>query len=108
LPTVVIAGVRRLPGHEGQGRVTAAEARQAATRAEHVHLDRLGREAEQSGDFLGLQMAGDQTQDLPLTRSQTFKACGIAGFHHDDSMRPASRDVQRKRCAGRHKIRLSS
>jgi hypothetical protein len=60
-----------------------------------MHLDRLRREAEQAGDFLGLQVTGDQTQNLALTRSQTLEAKRVGRFHHADSMRRGSRDVQR-------------
>ncbi|ALL11929.1 hypothetical protein AQ619_00265 [Caulobacter henricii] len=101
--TVVITGVG-FPGHEGQGRIAAAEPRQPTPRAEHMHLDRLGREAEQPGDFLGLQMARNQAQDLPLTRCEPFETWRVFRCHHSDSMRPASRDVQRRQGAGRHKF----
>jgi hypothetical protein len=60
-----------------------------------VHLDRLRREAEQTRDFLGLQMAGDQAQDLTLTRRETLEAKKVGRFHHAASMRRGSRDVQR-------------
>jgi hypothetical protein len=94
LPTVVITGVG-FPGHEGQSGVPAAHARQTAARAEDVHLDRLRREAEQARDFLGLQVAGDQAQNLALTRRETLEAKSVDRFHHAASMRRGSRDVQR-------------
>lgn len=91
--TVVITGVG-FPGDEGQGRVAAAQAADPTPRAEHVHLDRLGRQLQQARDFLALPMLGDQAQDLPLTRGQPFEAEVVAGVHHGAKMGRRSRSVQ--------------
>lgn len=61
-----------------------------------MHLNRPGRQAEQASDFLGLQVASDQAQDLALTRGEALEAVTVAGFHHTASMPPVSRDVQTK------------
>jgi len=59
-----------------------------------VHLDRLGREAEQTGDFLGLQMAGDQPQDLALTGREALETLAVVWFYHAASMGRGSLRVQ--------------
>jgi hypothetical protein len=93
LLTVVITGVG-FPGDEGQGGVTAVQAGQSAARAEHVHLDRLGRESQQAGDFLGLSMLSDKPQNLALARSQPLEAQVVAGVHHAAKMVRGSPYVQ--------------
>jgi hypothetical protein len=93
LLTVVITGVG-FPGDEGQGGVATAQAPHPAPGAEHVHLDRLGRQPQQAGDLLALTMLGDQAQDLPLTRGQLFEALVVAGVHHGAKMVRGSRSVQ--------------
>nr|WP_246263405.1 hypothetical protein [Caulobacter soli] len=91
--TVVITGVG-FPGDEGQGGVATVQAGQPAPRAEHVHLDRLGRKAQQAGDFLGLSMLSDQPKNLPLSRSQPLKAQVVTRVHHAAKMVRGSPDVQ--------------
>jgi hypothetical protein len=81
LPTVVVTGVLDLPGHEGQGRVAAAHARQAAARAEHMHLDGLGRQAQNPRDLLGLEMRGDEPEDLPLPGGKLLESRTVTLDH---------------------------
>jgi hypothetical protein len=94
-PTVVITGVAAFPGHEGQGRIATAQAGQAPTRAEHVHLNRLRRQTKRSGNLLRLQMRSDQPQNLALSRRQLLESrCAI---DHGASMLGRTRRVQHVR-----------
>jgi hypothetical protein len=85
LPTVVVTGVLDLPGHEGQGRIAPAQARQAAARAEHVHLDGLGGQAQNPRDLLGLEMRGDQPEDFPLPGGKLLES-GTGTLDHPAKM----------------------
>jgi hypothetical protein len=85
LLTVVITGVG-FPGDEGQGGVTAAKPPDPPTRAQHVHLDRLGRQPKEPRDLLALPMLGDQAQDLPLPRGELFEAQIFARLDHGHKM----------------------
>jgi hypothetical protein len=93
LLTVVITGVG-FPRDERQGGVAAVQAGQPTPRAEHVHLDCLGRQPQQAGDFLGLPMLGDQPQNLPLAGSQPLETQVVAGVHHAAKMVRGSPHVQ--------------
>jgi len=93
LPTVVITGVL-FPRHEGQGGVAARHAGQAPARAEHVHLDGLGRQAEQARDFLRALVLGDQAQNLALTRRELLETKAVGRLDHGANMVPAQPPVQ--------------
>jgi hypothetical protein len=67
--TVITTGVG-LPRDEGEGGVAPTEIGQPAARAEHMHLDGLGREVEGARDLLRPLVPGDQAQDFPFPRRQ--------------------------------------
>lgn len=113
MPTVVITGVPitggLLPGHEGQGGVAARHAGQAAPGAEDVHLDGLGRQAEQARDFLRALMLGDQAQDLALTRREFLETKAVGRLDHGAKMVLAQPLVQRSGVnSGRAKVNVQT
>jgi len=59
-----------------------------------MHLDGLGRQAEVAGNLLGLHVAGDQAQDLPLTGGKLHKRDKTRRLVHADKMVARSTAVQ--------------
>lgn len=83
--TVVITGVCAFPSNESQRRVAPVHPGQPATRAEHVHLDGLGGQPQSPRDLLGLEMRGNQPENLPLPGGKLFES-GTGTLDHSAKM----------------------
>lgn len=57
------------PGHQQAGGVAAAADAEPPAGLVQVPIDRVLGDAQAAGDFLGMEVPGDQAKALPLTRS---------------------------------------
>lgn len=67
-----VEGAGGLVGGEAQGGFAAVGRAHAPARLAQVAVDRVLGDVQLAGDLLGLQMTGDETQTLPLTRGQAL------------------------------------
>ena len=72
-------GVRRLPGHEQQCRITPARRAKTLPRREYVGVDGMKGDAQTLGNFLAVQMFGDKAQHvaLPLRKGLECVVVGV-------------------------------
>ncbi|MDG2531495.1 hypothetical protein P7A99_22470 [Caulobacter endophyticus] len=74
-----------------------------------MHLDSLGRQAEQARDFLRALMLGDQAQDLALTGREFLETKAVGRLDHGAKMVPAQPPVQRSGVnSGRAKVNVQT
>ncbi|HRD28811.1 MAG TPA: hypothetical protein PLO65_10975 [Caulobacter sp.] len=72
-----------LPGPQQPGRVAAAGDAEPPPGLVEVAIDGMLRNPQAAGDFLGVQVLGDQPETLPLARGQALDRRWVVLLPHD-------------------------